>query len=206
MADEGRYPVPAETSRTEEVIKHSRFITTATHVSTEEEAKAFLQAIRDEFADAGHNCWAYVVGSPGSTMTVGMSDNGEPRGTAGKPMLAVLMNSGIGDVAAVVTRYWGGVKLGKGGLVRAYSGGVQQALREMKLGEFVRRLSVRVEIDYAAVTMFKRMLPDYEIEVESETFGEKVVYQVALPDTRLEAFEKATVDLTNGTATIGREM
>lgn len=203
--DESRYPVPAETCRTEEVIKHSRFITTVTHAETEEDAKSFVQQVREEFPDAGHNCWAYVVGPPGSTLTVGMSDDGEPRGTAGKPMLAVLTNCGIGDIAAVVTRYWGGVKLGKGGLVRAYSGGVQQALRSLQLTEFVQRVRLTVEIDYPSVTSFQRMLPDYEVEVSTEAFGERAVYVIELPDTRVEAFETAVVDLTNGKADIAQD-
>jgi uncharacterized YigZ family protein len=186
------------------VIKQSRFVTTVTHAGTEEDAKGFVRRIREEFPDAGHTCWAYVVGPPGSTMAVGMSDDGEPRGTAGKPMLSVLTNCGVGDIAATVTRYWGGVKLGKGGLVRAYSGGVQQALREVPLAEFVRRVTLRVVIDYGAVTPFQRMLLEHEVDVVSEAFGEKAVYELALPDTYEDRFRTSVVDLTNGQAVICR--
>ena len=107
MPTEHRYPIPAETCRVAEEIKRSRFITTVAYTPTPEDARAFIDRVRAEFPDAGHNCWAYVAGPPGSTLTVGMSDDGEPRGTAGKPMLSVLLNSGVGDLAAVVTRYWG---------------------------------------------------------------------------------------------------
>ena len=123
-----RYPIPARTHRVEEEIQRSRFITTLAHTPTLDEARAFVQQMKAEFGDASHNCWAYVVGPPGSSAQIGMSDDGEPHGTAGKPMLTVLLHADVGDVTAVVTRYFGGTKLGKGGLVRAYSGGVQQAL------------------------------------------------------------------------------
>ena len=195
-----RYPVPSGTCRTEEEIKRSRFITTVGHAPSVEEARGFIGRIRSEFSDAGHNCWAYQVGPPGSTLNVGMSDDGEPRGTAGKPMLAVILNSGVGDITAVVTRYWGGIKLGKGGLVRAYSGGVQQALRHLTLTERVSYEYVRVELAYTHVTMFQRLLPDYEAEVESETYAAGVDYRLRLPDGQVGPFLKAVADLTNGRA------
>jgi uncharacterized YigZ family protein len=195
-----RYPVPSGTCRTEEEIKRSRFITTVGHTPSVEEARAFVDRIRSEFSDAGHNCWAYQVGPPGSTLSVGMSDDGEPRGTAGRPMLAVILNSGVGDITAVVTRYWGGIKLGKGGLVRAYSGGVQQALRHLTLTERVIYERVRVELAYTYVTMFQRLLPEYEAEVESETYAADVDYRLRLPDGRVGPFLKAVADLTNGRA------
>src|SRR5690606_8318142 len=100
-----RYLIPAHRHRVEEEIKRSRFISTVAYTPTVEEARAFISEISAEFGDASHNCWAYVVGSPGSTGQVGMSDDGEPHGTAGRPMLTVLLHSGIGDICAVVTRY-----------------------------------------------------------------------------------------------------
>ena len=115
------YKIPATLHRTEEKIKRSRFIATVAHASTEKDVKTFISMIKKEFPDATHNCWAYVAGPPGDTARVGMSDDGEPHGTAGKPILTVLLHSEIGEIVAVVTRYFGGTKLGKGGLVRAYS-------------------------------------------------------------------------------------
>ena len=132
-----RYPIPAGICRVEEEIKRSRFIATLGYTPTREEARAFVDRVRAEFQDASHTCWAFLVGPPGSTVTVGMSDDGEPHGTAGRPMLNVLHHSGVGDLTAVVTRYFGGTKLGKGGLVRAYSGGVQRAL---ELEAFMERV------------------------------------------------------------------
>ena len=126
-----RYPIPATTHRTEEEIKRSRFITTVAHTPTLEDARTFVSQLKEEFADASHNCWAYVIGPPGSTSHIGMSDDGEPHGTAGKPMLTVLLHSGVGNICAVVTRYFGGTLLGKGGLVKAYSGGIKLALEDL---------------------------------------------------------------------------
>ncbi|MFN2242462.1 MAG: IMPACT family protein, partial [Anaerolineae bacterium] len=114
-----RYPIPARETRTEIQVLNSRFIATAAPVFSVEEAKAFVTRIRDEFADATHNVPAYLVGY-GASVVAHCTDDGEPSGTAGRPALAVLRGSGLGDVAVVVTRYFGGTKLGTGGLVRAY--------------------------------------------------------------------------------------
>ncbi|HEX4932653.1 MAG TPA: YigZ family protein, partial [Gemmatimonadaceae bacterium] len=108
MAPPDRYPVPAERVRAELVIERSRFICTMGRAETSEAAHAFVKEVQGEFADATHNCWAFVAGAPGSTARIGMSDDGEPHGTAGRPMLTVLMHSGVGEVVAVVTRYFGG--------------------------------------------------------------------------------------------------
>src|SRR6185312_17010598 len=133
MTDSSRYLVPAARHRAEQTISRSRFICTVDRVSSADTAQRFLREMNDEFPDATHNCWAYLVGPPGSTDRIGMSDAGEPHGTAGRPMLTVLQHSGIGDVAAVVTRYYGGAKLGTGGLVKAYGGAVQHALATLPL-------------------------------------------------------------------------
>ncbi len=204
MADQGRYPIPAARCRAEAEVKRSRFITTLSPAPTVAAANAFVEAVRSEFADASHNCWAYVVGPPGSSGHVGMSDDGEPHHTAGRPMLTALLHSGVGDIAAVVTRYFGGTKLGKGGLVRAYSGGVSDALKVLEVGERVRFESLAVRVDYGAVSPLKRMLPDHEVTVESEAFGADVDYRLKIPDHRIEAFIKALGDLTHGKAVVRR--
>lgn len=123
-------PDPARPFRTQETIRGSRFIVTLGYAPTPEAAKRFIEAVRAEFSDATHNCWAWRSGAPGSTAHMGASDDGEPKGTAGRPMLAVLQHCPIGDAAVVVTRYFGGTLLGTGGLVRAYSGMVKRAVDE----------------------------------------------------------------------------
>lgn len=199
---EARYPIPAGLHRVEAEVQRSRFITTLARASTVEEARAFIAQVRAEFADATHNCWAYVVGPPGSTHTVGMSDDGEPHGTAGRPMLNALLHGGVGDVAAVVTRYYGGTLLGKGGLVRAYTGGVQLGLASLPRTEHVRKARLAIEVEYADVDGVRRLLPAHEAEVLSEEYSATVGYQVALPASRVDGFRTALQDLTKGGALV----
>ncbi|AEI66298.1 YigZ family protein [Corallococcus macrosporus] len=196
--DEKRYPIPAGLHRVEQDIQKSRFITTAAHTPTVEEAKAFIARVREEFADATHNCWAFVVGPPGSTAQVGMSDDGEPHGTAGRPMLTALLHGGVGDVAMVVTRYFGGTLLGKGGLVRAYTAGVQQALESLPTTERVRKTRLAVEVEYTHVDGLRRLLPSYEVQVLAEEYSATVGYRLELPFTQVEPLRTALNDLTLG--------
>jgi uncharacterized YigZ family protein len=198
----GRYSVPAARGRFEEEIKKSRFVTTLGPASSVDEANARVAEVRAEFADASHNCWAFLIGPPGSTTTVGMSDDGEPHNTAGRPILNVLVHSGLGDVVAVVTRYWGGTKLGKGGLVRAYSGGVQRALSSCDVAEKVEWTTLDLAFDYAFVTGFKRVCPDFEATIRSEEYGEKALFKLQLPLDKLDEIQSALTQLTNGTITI----
>lgn len=193
-----RYPVPATVWRVEEEIKRSRFITTIGYAPTVEEARAFIASVRQEFADADHNCWAYVVGPPGTTAQIGLSDDGEPHGSAGRPMLTVLLHSGIGDVCAVVTRYFGGVLLGVGGLVRAYSGGVQRALSTLPTKERVPTALLDVLLDYSAITLVQRLLPTYEANIVEQEFGVDASFRIELPLSQLYAFRNALIEATHG--------
>ena len=193
-----RYPIPATTHRVEEEINRSRFVTTVGYTPTVEAARHFVYAVNGEFADASHNCWAYVVGFPGSSEQIGLSDAGEPHGTAGRPMLTVLLHSGIGDLCAVVTRYFGGTLLGKGGLVKAYSGGVQLALQSLPTSERVAKAELLLVVDYSAVTSLQRLLPGYEAELLRQEFAADVTWQIKLPMERLAAFQTAVAELTNG--------
>lgn len=202
MSDTSRYPIPATTHRVEEEILRSRFLTTIGHAPTVEAARALISTVSQEFADANHNCWAYVVGAPGSTAQIGMSDDGEPHGTAGRPMVTVLLHSGIGEICAVVTRYFGGTLLGKGGLVKAYSGGVQLALASLPQIEKVPKAAVTLLFDYANVTPLQRLLPDFEAELVQEEYAADVSYQLLLPAERLAGFRAAVAELTNGQALI----
>jgi uncharacterized YigZ family protein len=131
-----------------------------------------------------------------------MSDAGEPHGTAGRPMLDVLLGSGLGDVAAVVTRYYGGTKLGRGGLVRAYGGTVQLALRTIARGEYVPTVELSLEIDYAAVAPLRGTLQSFEATILSEEYAERVRLSVSLPEERAAAFREALAGLTGGRARV----
>lgn len=195
-----RYPVPAVRHRVTQEIERSRFITTVGHASTVEDARAFIAAVRDEFPDANHNCWAYVVGPPGSTAAIGMSDDGEPHGTAGRPMLTALLHGGVGDIAVVVTRYFGGIKLGTGGLVRAYTGSVKQALETLPTRDRVETTILDVEIDYAAITPVRMLLDAHEARIVGEDYAAAVTLTIELPAERVEGFRAAVLDGTAGRA------
>ena len=196
------YTIPAAHHRVDEKIRRSHFITTVGPAATVEDARAFIKEVRAEFDSANHNCWAYVVGPPGSTGHAGMSDDGEPHGTAGRPMLTVLLHSGIGDIVAVVTRFFGGVKLGKGGLVRAYSGGVKTALETLPCCETMQMAKVELVIGYSEVTLFQRMLPEFSAEIVDSDFAVDVSYRLKMPAKHVEQFTLRITDLTNGQAYI----
>jgi uncharacterized YigZ family protein len=170
--------------------------------STIAEAQDFIQSMRHEFPDATHHCWAYVIGPPGSTAQVGMSDDGEPHGTAGRPMLNALLHSDMGDIVTVVTRYYGGTNLGTGGLVRAYGGGVAHGLEALIRTERVDYVSLTVSLDYARVSAFEQVLPAFEVHVDERRFETDVTFDVRLPDTQRDGFCRAVLDLTRGQARV----
>lgn len=202
MASLSRYLIPAGRFRVEEEVKKSRFISTVAYTPTVEDARAFIDEMRQEFATASHNCWAYVIGAPGSTDRVGMSDDGEPHGTAGRPMLHTLSHADVGDVSVVVTRYFGGTLLGKGGLVKAYGGGVQLALTEMPRAEHVPSAELDVVVEYAALTPIQRIVPDFEAEILAEEFAADITLRVKMPIEQMQNFSDAIIDMTNGSALI----
>lgn len=199
-----RYPIPAEMHRVEEEIDRSRFITTIAHASSVQAARDFIARVRAEFPDASHNCWAYLVGSPGSTGQIGYSDDGEPHGTAGKPMFAVLEHAGIGDVAAVVTRYFGGILLGKGGLARAYGGGVKLALESLPLLQHVHTVDLLVVVDYGSVAALQHLLPGFEAAVTGDEYAADVTYRLRLPAEQAAPLQRALAELTGGQALVER--
>lgn len=193
-----RYPILAGRGRVETEVERSRFICTIVPIESVEEATAFIAEVSAEFADATHNCWAYVVGPPGSTAQIGMSDDGEPHNTAGRPMLNVLLHADVGDVACVVTRYFGGTKLGRGGLVRAYGGAVQAALDGAERAEKVEWASLSLTFDYAHLSALEQKYPSFEVRVDKVDFGEKVRHELRLPVEKRDGFLAVVADLTRG--------
>lgn len=167
-----------------------------------EDAQAFIRELNAEFPDATHNCWAYIAGPPGSTNRVGMSDDGEPHGTAGRPMLTVLTHSGIGEISAVVTRYYGGTKLGTGGLVKAYGGIVQLALETLPRGERVDYIEVALSIGYASIDIIQQLLPTLDAAVIGQEYGVAVVYRLRLPREHVAALRSAVADATRGEGSV----
>ena len=198
MTNANRYAIPAGRHRAELSIERSRFICTIERARVPEDVQAFVREMNAEFSDATHNCWAFVAGPPGSANHLGMSDDGEPHGTAGRPMLTVLTHSGVGEIAAVVTRYFGGTKLGTGGLVKAYSGAVQHALASLPTVERVDRVDVGLTIAYANVSAIQQLLPSFEAEVVDQRFEVDVSLLLRLPATNLERLRAAVADATRG--------
>ncbi len=200
MSASPRYPVPAGTHRVEQEISRSRFITTVGRAATADEAQAFIRAVAAEFSGATHHCWAYVAGPPGDTGRIGMSDAGEPHGTAGRPMLNALLHAPVGEIVAVVTRYYGGTKLGTGGLVRAYGGGVQAALATLPTIERIEYASLTVTIDYARLTALQQLCAAHEAEILGQEFTDRVRVTIRLPDGNTGPFRAALLDATRGQA------
>lgn len=204
MAAGGGYLIPARPVRVEEVILRSRFLTVLAHAPNADAAHGVVRALREEFPDATHHCWAFVAGPPGSTASIGISDAGEPHGTAGRPMLAVLLHSGVGEVVAVSVRWYGGTKLGTGGLSRAYAGGVKAALAELPVEMRIERARVEVVVGYPHVDGLQRLLAEMDSPIIDEVYESEVRYLVQLPEMRMAAFERALADLTLGEGRVRR--
>ena len=178
--------------------KKSRFLGKIKPVSTEEEAIAFIESIKKQYWDARHNCYAFIIGE--HSESIRCSDDGEPSGTAGKPMLEVLQNNGLKNVVAVVTRYFGGTLLGTGGLVRAYTQATQAALEEAQIATMTLMSVLEIRTDYNAIGKIKYMLAQADTWVMGEEYGVDVAVTIAVPVTEKETMQKKIVEATNGKA------
>lgn len=179
------YPIPQADTQFEEEIKKSRFITYLRHTEGLEQAKAFWSEIKALHPNARHHCWAAVAGTPNDSQQYGFSDDGEPSGTAGKPMLNYLLGSGIGEISAVVVRYYGGILLGTGGLVRAYGNGVQQALQQLPTIRKVLRKSYRLQLSYDQFNDTQHLLSHYDFEMQDQQFSEQITLIIGIIPTEL---------------------
>jgi uncharacterized YigZ family protein len=199
--DDRRALIPAERSRAEIRASNSRFIASAAPTATVEAARAFIGQIQAEMPDATHHVYAYIIGH-GATTTLGMSDDGEPSGTAGRPVMAVLRGSGLGDVTLVVTRYFGGTLLGTGGLVHAYGDAARAVLVVLPREEKVEWRALRLTLPYAAYEQARRLVAAYGGSIIEESFATDVSLRVLLPLAQVEAFTAAIGELTAGHARI----
>ena len=183
--------------RGEYTEKKSRFIASLAYVETQEEAEDFFAKIRKEFYDARHNCTAYIIDAGGSIQKRS-SDDGEPQGTAGHPMLDVLENEGIVNIAAVVTRYFGGTLLGTGGLVRSYTKAVQDAVENSVFIERQTGTEVSLTVDYQAIGKIEYFLATSDLVPLDKDYGQEVKIQLAVPDDKMEKLRKETDRITGG--------
>jgi uncharacterized YigZ family protein len=195
------YPIPARETRVEIRVVNSRFIATIAPACTVDDARAFVSRIKDEFADASHNVTAYLVGH-GSSVIAHANDDGEPSGTAGRPALAVLRGSGLGDAAVVVTRYFGGTKLGTGGLVRAYGDAVRAALAEVPRAVRMMTQRVSLEVPYAIFERVRLLVAEHQGEIEQESFAAQVSLTARFGASRVEGFADAMQELSGGTVDV----
>lgn len=195
-----RYPIPAKETRVEIKVRNSRFIATAAPVFSVDEAKAFVARVKAEFADASHNVPAYQVGF-GAAVTAHCSDDGEPAGTAGRPALAVVQGSGLGDIAVVVTRYFGGTKLGTGGLVRAYGDAVKAVLDVLPRAEKVPTHTVLLTIPYSYVERIRLLVAEHNGRLLEEAFATDVDVLTQFTTSRFPAFQAALTELSHGSLT-----
>ena len=187
----------------ETVEKKSRFIATVIPVKTEEEAIAFIESMKKKYWIATHNCSAYVIGEQFQIQRC--SDDGEPSGTAGRPMLDVILGEDIYNVAVVVTRYFGGVLLGTGGLVRAYSKAVQEGLSESLLIEKKKGISLKVTTDYTGIGKIQYIAGERQIPILDSEYTDKVVLKLLVPNSETDAVQKAITEGTNGRAVMEKE-
>lgn len=184
------YPVPATPVETLYEVKKSKFIAYAGFANCRESAMALLDNVKQQYPDARHHCWAYVFGSPHAPLSAAMSDDGEPSGTAGKPILNVLQHKDIGDIMVVVTRYFGGVKLGAGGLVRAYSAAAQQAIDALEVREEITMSELTVDVDFKHEQFVRHLVEQASGNVTHCDYSHCVTMQISLPETRLTGFKK----------------
>lgn len=192
------YDIPAGPFSFSEEIKKSRFITLLAHTDGVEAARAFVQQVKSEHPSARHHCWAWVAGAPSDSQQLGFSDDGEPSGTAGKPMLAQLMGNNIGEITAVVVRYYGGIQLGTGGLVKAYGGGVQQALKALPREQKVPMLTFTLSCDYAQLAEIERMISRFHGQLQQSEFLQCVSLTLALPHGQVAGFTQNLTDFSRG--------
>lgn len=190
------YRVLLEGGKGEIVEKKSRFIATVRKVETEEEAVAFIEEMKKKYWDARHNCSAFVIGSRAELTRC--SDDGEPSGTAGRPMLEVLLGEGVRNVAVVVTRYFGGILLGTGGLVRAYTQAVKEGLDNSVIGTMCHGIQLKLNTDYNGIGKVLYILGQHGIEAYESEYGADVILKIRFKSELEENLLKELVEATSG--------
>ncbi|MBQ0028493.1 MAG: YigZ family protein [Lachnospiraceae bacterium] len=193
------YNTILEESVGEIVEKKSRFIATAIHVESEEEALLHIEGFRKKYWDARHNCYAFILGMGSETMR--FSDDGEPSGTAGKPILEVLKGRELTNTLVIVTRYFGGVLLGTGGLVRAYTDSTVEALNNAELKKMCLMKETSISIDYSSVGKLKYILANESIDIIDEQYTDMVTIKTAIEIDKVDSIIKKVTDATSGKAT-----
>ncbi|MGP5407579.1 YigZ family protein [Psychrobacter celer] len=170
-------------------IKKSEFIAYAYPVNSREQAMFHVEQLREKYPDARHWCWAYIIGDPDNTTSAGFDDDGEPNGTAGRPILGVLQHKSIGNIIIIVVRYFGGIKLGAGGLTRAYAGSAQAAVDQMILQPYVPMTQVQILADFATEAQCRYVVESLEGTIEDVAYSKQVTLTVTIAEADIEALK-----------------
>lgn len=195
------YLVPAQCWQIELEIKRSKFLTFAAVAANRQQAESFVRALREQHPQASHVCWAYIAGPPNTTER-SMSDDGEPSGTAGMPMLKVLQHSGLGEIVVAVVRYFGGTKLGTGGLQRAYSDAVSAVLKDLPTQLKIARTRLQLRYDYAFEGAVSHLLSRFNVTDLQSDYTASVQLSFALADSELQEFTRSLNNITAGHASV----
>lgn len=171
-------------------IKKSEFIASAYPVTSREEAMFHVEQLREQYADARHHCWAYIIGDPNNTTSAGFDDDGEPNGTAGKPILNVLQHKSIGNVIIIVVRYFGGIKLGAGGLTRAYAGSAQAAVDMMTLKDYVPLIQVQILAEFATEAQCRYVVESLNGRIDDVTYSKQVTLTATLAEANIDSLKE----------------
>lgn len=195
------YPIPASEATTEIFVKNSRFVAIIAYCDTVDQARAKIAQTRQQHPTASHCVYAFRIGF-GNSVHEGLSDDGEPSGTAGQPVMSVLRGSGLGDTLIVVVRYFGGTKLGTGGLVRAYTEAATEAIKHCPTTLKVDTCRLRLRIMYSQLNRLQRTLTQFDGQIVESAYEHDVVLTIKLPSQRVEAFSATLRNMTGGTVQI----
>jgi len=188
--------IPIKDSSTETIIKGSRFLSESFYISSQPEVREKIKAQKQKYADATHVCHAFICGKAGEIM--GMSDDGEPSGTAGRPMLDVLKGRNVTNILVTVTRWFGGTLLGTGGLVKAYGDGTKSVLEATPFEELIEKSDFMLECDYQQYQVVKKLFENYPLSELSEDFGENITISGKIHATEFENMKSVIFDKSNG--------
>jgi len=184
------YLEPVNSVSEEIVIKKSRFIAIAKKVVTRDEAMAFINELKESYPDARHHCWAYLLGDPRNSTNCGSNDDGEPSGTAGRPILSQINYSNIGNVVVVIVRYFGGIRLGAGGLVRAYRESAQKALKALEVQEYIPCVEISLVCPFSEENHLRKIITSFQAEILKMSYSSDVKLTVIFPEDFLTQLQQ----------------
>jgi uncharacterized YigZ family protein len=191
------YRTPSKSIVHEYEEKKSRFVTYLARINNEQDFKQWLTRIQAEHPKASHHCWAYILRMPNDVHGWNQSDDGEPKGTAGKPMLNVLTHGDVGECAVIIARYFGGIKLGAGGLVRAYSTATKLVLEEAQWQPLEHKVGIQLTTNYQEINQIQRWLDSHQIQPDQQTFGESAELLLSINESVFDEFTRFVEDLRN---------